>query len=268
MKLMLGSLTPSTGKVVRGETTRIGYYDQAGITFEKDQPAVDYIRDIAEGIYYSQKEYLSASELLKRFDFSPERQQTQISRLSGGEKKRLYLLSILMQRPNFLMLDEPGNDLDIPTLEKLEDYLMAFPGTVVVVTHDRHMMEKLADTTFLFSGDGEIEVCAGAYLKQTNLKLDKERAKIKKNPLPEPSPASLKAKYSLSFKEKRELERLETEIPQLENRLAALNESIASGLLSFPKLNEAIIELEQISHLLNESLQRWMELENKRSAAS
>lgn len=197
MKLMLGSLTPSTGKVVRGETTRIGYYDQAGITFEKDQPAVDYIRDIAEGIYYSQKEYLSASELFKRFDFSPERQQTQISRLSGGEKKRLYLLSILMQKPNFLMLDEPGNDLDIPTLEKLEDYLMAFPGTVMVVTHDRHMMEKLADTTFLFSGDGEIEVCAGAYLKQTALKLDKERDKIKKNPLPEPSPASLKAKYSL-----------------------------------------------------------------------
>lgn len=265
LKIMLGDLTPSTGKVVLGETTRIGYYDQAGIRFDKDQPVIDFVRDIAEGIYYTQKEYLSASELLKRFDFPPERQHTFISRLSGGEQKRLYLLSILMQKPNFLMLDEPGNDLDIPTLEKLEDYLLAFPGIVVVVTHDRRMMEKLADTTFLFRGNGEIELCAGAYLKQKISIPDEESSIDNKSLTIDKLSSTSKLKSILSFREKKELEKLESEIPQLESQVAELNEQIASGLLPFSELNQAIAELERLTRLMDRSLERWMELEEKRS---
>lgn len=265
LKIMLGHLNPSTGKVVLGENTRIGYYDQAGIRFDKDQPVIDFVRDIAEGIYYTQKEYLSASELLKRFDFSPERQHTYLSRLSGGEQKRLYLLSILMQKPNFLMLDEPGNDLDIPTLEKLEDYLLAFPGTIVVATHDRRMMEKLADTTFLFLGNGEIELCAGAYFKQRTSIPDKESSKEKKSLTTEKQLLASKPKSPLSFKEKNELEKLESEIPQLESQAAELNERIASGLLPFPELHQAIAELDRLTRHINQSLERWMELEEKRS---
>ncbi|MCS6979238.1 MAG: ABC-F family ATP-binding cassette domain-containing protein [Flavobacteriales bacterium] len=267
LRILIGELTPATGKVVTGETTRIGYFAQSGIKFEKDQPILDFIRDIAEGVYYTQKEYLSAAELLRRFDFPPARHMEYISRLSGGEKKRLYLLSVLIRKPNVLILDEPGNDLDIPTLEKLEEYLLHFPGTLIMVTHDRRMMERLADTTFLFRGKGVVEVFPGAYIKEKNSPTlpssPGKEARISKS---EERREPVRKKLGLSYKEQKELAQLEKEIPELEAVLHQMNLQLTEGGLPFQELNATLARLEALSRSVEEKTRRWFELEEKRNA--
>ena len=263
VKLLTGEWSPTTGKIVRGETVILGYMAQNGIPQLKEQPIIDFIREIAEGVEFTQKEYLSAAELLKRFDFAPDRHYELTNSLSGGEKKRLYLLSILIQKPNLLILDEPANELDHTVLEKLEDYLSDYCGTVIFVSHDRAFIERLADTTFIFTGDGNIHICPGAYIKAVAPKLTEEKATTenffksirKNNPI----------RNSLTYKEQKELLKLEEELPQIENEINNLNEIILRGNIPYPELNEKIIQLKNLSGELNLKTERWIELEEKKS---
>lgn len=264
VKLLTGRLQPSAGKVVTGETTLISYLSQQGLQLPQDQRVLDFVRDIAEGIYYTQKEYLSAPELLRRWDFPPSRQQQYISCLSGGERKRLALLAALIRKPNFLILDEPDNDLDIPTLEQLEEYLARFEGTVVFVTHDRRLMERLADTTFLFRGQGQIDICPGAYLNH------KESFRDNKTDSPSASQTATKPlrpkqpKQSLTYHELRELEQLEASISALEAEIGLLNAQISSGKFTQQDLSRAVEALEWKHRELEQKTGRWLELEEKR----
>lgn len=267
LNLITKALEPDSGAVEIGQTIKFGYYRQEGISFDPKERVIDAVIKIAEFITFEDGTKMSAAQMLNHFLFPPDTQYNYIERLSGGEQRRLYLCTVLMQNPNFLILDEPTNDLDIITLNVLEDYLKSFAGCVVVVSHDRFFMDKIVDHLFVFEGDGVISDFPGNYTIYRNKGLDdKEREKIlgqttKKIIEPEaPVEASERKKLKLSFKEKREFELLEKEILELENRKSELEALMNSGTLPHDELYEKSEEFNRTKLLLDEKELRWLEL--------
>lgn len=262
LNLITGNLPADSGTIEIGQTIRFGYYKQSGIDFNPGEKVIDAVNKIAEVINFDDGRKLTASQMLTTFLFPPDTQYSFIEKLSGGEKRRLYLCTILMTNPNFLILDEPTNDLDIMTLAVLEDYLRVFQGCVIIVSHDRYFMDKIVDHLFVFNGDGTIKDFPGNYTIWRNKQLEEEENEKKlKKPEPKPVAKSTKEKErKLSFKEKRELEQLETEIEQLETEKSAVGNELNSGMLSQAQLLEKSNRFGEITDLLEEKEMRWLEL--------
>ena len=269
LNLMTKALTPDSGTIEIGETINFGYYRQEGISFDPKEKVIEAVQKIAEFIYFEDGTKMSATQMLTRFLFPPETQYNYIEKLSGGEQRRLYLCTVLMQNPNFLILDEPTNDLDIMTLNVLEEYLQSFAGCVIVVSHDRFFMDKIVDHLFVFEGDGKITDFPGNYTVYRNKveeDLEKEKSKEQAKARVETKTASAKekpanqVKQKLSFNEKREFEQLEKEIPELESQKLQLENLLNSGELAHDKLYEKSLELDKIKTLLDEKEFRWLEL--------
>ncbi len=270
LNLITGSLHPDEGAIEIGETIKFGYYRQEGIAFDPQEKVIEAVQKIAEFIYFEDGSKMSATQLLTRFLFPPETQYNYIEKLSGGEQRRLYLCTVLMQNPNFLILDEPTNDLDIMTLNVLEDYLQSFAGCVVIVSHDRFFMDKIVDHLFVFEGNGEITDFPGNYTVYRNKKEEDEakaeaKAKAQKQAQAETrnrgkNKQNKGEKQKLSFNEKREFEQLENEIPELEQQIAQLENEINSGKLSHEELYDKSMELDKTKTLLDEKELRWLEL--------
>lgn len=267
LNLLTGKIRPDSGKVIVGETIKFGYYTQDGIKFKEGERVIEHIRNIAEYAEYGKSGSLTAAQLLTKFDFPPDRQYTPIEKLSGGEKRRLHLLSVLISAPNFLILDEPTNDLDILTLSKLEEFLLDFPGCLIVVSHDRYFMDKIADQTFVFEGNGEVRVHIGNY---TDYRAEREEREAARKDLkkPETKPAEKtempkKERSGLSFKEKYEYERIEDEIARLEQRKYELEQELENHLSDPEKLTAVTGELAGLIEKIDERTLRWMELEEK-----
>ena len=223
IKLLLGELQPDAGSFDIGQTVRWGYYSQEGMTgFDEKKKVIDAVREIAEEVRIDENTRLSASQFLSHFLFTPESQQKYIYKLSGGERRRLYLATVLMRNPNFLILDEPTNDLDIVTLTVLEDYLVNFKGCVIVVSHDRFFLDRIVDHLFVFKGDGVVKDFPGDYstyrhcVKRQEAEQRRESASVSSRQEPKPQKQKTEGKPKLTFKEKREREELETRLPQLE----------------------------------------------------
>ncbi len=267
LNLITNVWKPNSGEIEIGQTIKFGYYRQDGISFDPKERVIDAVIKIAEFITFEDGTKMSAAQMLNHFLFPPDTQYNYIERLSGGEQRRLYLCTVLMQNPNFLILDEPTNDLDIITLNVLEEYLKSFAGCVVVVSHDRFFMDKIVDHLFVFEGDGVITDFPGNYTVYRNKIIDdKEREKIlvepKKKILVQEAPLDVSEpkKMKLSFKEKREFELLENEISKLENRKTKLEELMNSGTLPHEELYEKSEEFNRTKKLLDEKELRWLEL--------
>lgn len=269
IKLLLGEIQPDSGAFDIGATVRWGYYSQDGITgFDESKKVIDAVREIAEEIRIDDKTRLSASLFLTRFLFTPDTQQKFIHKLSGGEKRRLYLATVLIKNPNFLILDEPTNDLDIVTLSILEEYLVDFKGCVIVVSHDRFFLDRIADHIFVFEGDARIKDFPGNYSQYREfLKLqESERARDeKKDKAEKPKRPEKERKIKLSFKEKRELEEIHAKLPLLEREKTELEEKMSSGLLSHEELVEAGKRIETLISEIDEAEFRALELMEKDS---
>ena len=264
-KMLLGELHPDNGKIVVGETVRFGYFSQEGLKFNDTQKVIDVITDIADYVDLGNGKHLSASQLLQHFLFTPEQQYNYVSKLSGGEKRKLYLCTVLMRNPNFLVLDEPTNDLDITTLSILEEYLQDFPGCVIVVSHDRFFMDRVVDHLLVFKGDGVINDFPGNYsqYREWSALQSKETEKAKDNESKEKKTAASyrnDTRRKLSFKEKREFEQLEKEIASLEAERKTLEEQLCSGTLSVDELTEKSRRLPMLKEELEEKEMRWLEL--------
>ena len=265
VKMLLGELQPDNGKIVVGETVRFGYFSQEGLKFNDTQKVIDVITDIADYVDLGNGKHLSASQLLQHFLFTPEQQYNYVSKLSGGEKRKLYLCTVLMRNPNFLVLDEPTNDLDITTLSILEEYLQDFPGCVIVVSHDRFFMDRVVDHLLVFKGDGVINDFPGNYsqYREWSALQSKETEKAKDNESKEKKTAASSrndTRRKLSFKEKREFEQLEKEIASLEAERKTLEEQLCSGTLSVDELTEKSRRLPMLKEELEEKEMRWLEL--------
>ena len=268
VKMLLGDVTPDSGKFDIGETVRFGYFSQEGLKFREDQKVIDIITDIADYIDLGGGKHMTASQFLNYFLFSPEQQHNYVYKLSGGEKRKLYLCTVLMKNPNFLVLDEPTNDLDIQTLQILEEYLQDFPGCVIVVSHDRYFMDKVVDHLLVFKGDGEIQDFPGNYTQYR----DYQKMKSKEEEQQKPAKSSNTSgndtkkdyrnnqKRKLSFKEKREYEELTDKIAQLEEEKQQLEEELCSGNLSVDELTEKSKRLPILKEELDELELRWLEL--------
>ena len=265
VKMLLGELQPDNGKIVVGETVRFGYFSQEGLKFNDTQKVIDVITDIADYVDLGNGKHLSASQLLQHFLFTPEQQYNYVSKLSGGEKRKLYLCTVLMRNPNFLVLDEPTNDLDITTLSILEEYLQDFPGCVIVVSHDRFFMDRVVDHLLVFKGDGVINDFPGNYsqYREWSALQSKDTVKAKDNESKEKKTAASyrnDTRRKLSFKEKREFEQLEKEIASLEAERKTLEEQLCSGTLSVDELTEKSRRLPMLKEELEEKEMRWLEL--------
>lgn len=265
IKMLLGKVPQDSGTIEVGETVKWGYYSQDGLAFNEQMKVIDVVKNIAEVIPVGNKMY-TASQFLQHFLFAPEKQYSYVYKLSGGEKRRLYLCTVLMSNPNFLVLDEPTNDLDIETLQVLEEYLSEFKGCVIVVSHDRYFMDKVVDHIFVFNGDGDIKDFPGNYTEYRDWR-DEERATAAKEAAAQAAkttPAKqshrTEEKRKLTFKEKREYEALETEIFQLEEEKAAIEEAMSSGTLSTADLLEKSARIQQVLELIDEKTIRWLEL--------
>jgi len=270
LNIITGLTEPDTGTVERGETIVFGYYRQQGIEFDNDMTVIDAVKNIAEKVVVSDGNVLSITQFMNYFLFPPEKQHTLIRKLSGGEKRRLYLLTVLMKNPNFLILDEPTNDLDILTLNILEEYLAAFRGCVIVVSHDRYFMDKVVEHIFEYKGNGIIKDFPGNYtqLRENQLEAEKqsEVAKPSKKQVQEESPEmSLKKerKKGLNFKEKREFEELSTEIQTLELEKKSIENELSQGLLGNEELLNKSKRHGEIMKILDERELRWLELSEK-----
>ena len=264
IKMLLGLVPVDDGHIVIGDTVRFGYFSQEGLQFDDQQKVIDVVRDIAEYVDLGGGRKLSASQLLQYFLFSNDQQYNYVYKLSGGERRKLYLCTVLMQNPNFLVLDEPTNDLDIVTLQILEEYLQDFPGCVIVVSHDRYFMDKVVDHLLVFRGQGEIKDFPGNYTQYREWeKLTSTTSNT--SPTSQNTPAP-KASYRhddrrrLSYKEKREMEQLEREIAALEEEQHQLEQSLCSGTLSVDELTEKSKRLPQLKDELDEKSMRWLEL--------
>ena len=263
IKMLLGELQPDSGRIVVGETVRFGYFSQDGLKFDDSQKVIDIITDIADYVDLGGGRHLTASQLLQHFLFTPEQQYNYVSKLSGGERRKLYLCTVLMRNPNFLVLDEPTNDLDITTLSILEEYLQDFPGCVIVVSHDRFFMDRVVDHLLVFNGQGEIKDFPGNYsqYREWSSLQSKETEKM-----PEPKAKKPSASYrndtrrKMSFKEKREFEQLEKDIAALEAEQKLLEEQLCSGKLSVEQLTEKSRRLPLLKEELEEKELRWLEL--------
>ncbi|MCC6724704.1 MAG: ABC-F family ATP-binding cassette domain-containing protein [Saprospiraceae bacterium] len=265
LHMLTGEERPDTGKVVSGETVVFGYYTQEGINLGKeDKRMIDFIKDIAEYIPLDKGQKLTAASLLERFLFTREQQQVYVSQLSGGERRRLYLLSILMRNPNFLILDEPTNDLDVMTLNVLEDFLQEFPGCVVIVSHDRFLLDKLCDHLFVFEGNGQIKDYNGRYMDYRAEQVELERELRQQQafaPVIKTEAASqVRTASGLTNKEKNELKKLEREIGELEVRKAQLHEKFTQTNLSLADIDKFTKELQKVEADLEEKEMRWLEL--------
>ncbi len=272
IKLLLGELQPDSGHFDIGETVRWGYYSQEGMTgFDEKKKVIDAVREIAEEVRIDDKTRLSASQFLSRFLFTPDTQQKYIYKLSGGERRRLYLATVLMRNPNFLILDEPTNDLDILTLTVLEDYLVNFKGCVIVVSHDRFFLDRIVDHLFVFKGDGVVRDFPGDYSTyrhcvQEELKEQKEKVALKSKG-PEEKNENQKTrqqrKQKLSFKEKKEQEELTLLVERLEKEKGELEERMSSGSMDVSEITEAAKRMEEILAGIDESEMRLLELMEK-----
>ena len=268
VKMLLGDVTPDSGKFDIGETVRFGYFSQEGLKFREDQKVIDIITDIADYIDLGGGKHMTASQFLNYFLFSPEQQHNYVYKLSGGEKRKLYLCTVLMKNPNFLVLDEPTNDLDIQTLQILEEYLQDFPGCVIVVSHDRYFMDKVVDHLLVFKGDGEIQDFPGNYTQYRDYQKMKSKEEEQQKPAKSSNTSGNDAKKDyrnnqkrkLSFKEKREYEELTDKIAQLEEEKQQLEEEICSGNLSVDELTEKSKRLPILKEELDELELRWLEL--------
>ncbi len=265
IKMLLGKVVPDSGTIEVGETVKWGYYSQDGLSFNEQMKVIDVVKNIAEVIPVGNK-MLTASQFLQHFLFSPEKQYSYVYKLSGGEKRRLYLCTVLMSNPNFLVLDEPTNDLDIETLQVLEEYLSDFKGCVIVVSHDRYFMDKVVDHIFVFNGEGDIKDFPGNYTEYRDWR-DEERATAAKEAAAQAAKtAPLKSnhrteeKRKLSFKEKREYEALEVEIAELEREKTEIEQAMSSGTLSTATLLEKSTRIQQVMELIDEKTMRWLEL--------
>ena len=271
IKMLLGEVQPDEGRIIIGDTVRFGYFSQEGLQFDEQQKVIDVITDIADYIDMGGRK-MTASQLLQYFLFTPEQQHNYVYKLSGGERRKLYLCTVLMRNPNFLVLDEPTNDLDIVTLQILEEYLQDFPGCVIVVSHDRYFMDKVVDHLLVFRGNGDIKDFPGNYTQY------REYGKTHPQPLPvkegskyhqkqqgNTSPPSQggaggESKRKLSFKEKREMEQLERDIAALEAEQKELEEALCSGTLNIDELTEKGKRLPKLKDELDEKSMRWLEL--------
>lgn len=261
IKLLLGLQRPDEGRFDIGETVKFGYYSQDGLQFDEQERVIDIITKRAEYIDLGGGRHLSASQFLQRFLFTPEEQYNYVYKLSGGQRRKLYLCTVLMENPNFLILDEPTNDLDIQTLQVLEEYLQDFPGCVIVVSHDRYFMDKVVDHILVFKGEGVIDDFPGNYTqyRQYSALQSKEEAK---------ADASVKEKKSyrndsrrrMSYKEKREFEQLEKDIASLEQQQHEIEEALCSGTLSVEELTEKSRLLPKLKEEIDEKSMRWLEL--------
>ena len=265
IKMLLGEVGPDSGQFDVGDTVRFGYFSQDGMKFNDQQRVIDVISDIAEYIDYGGGKHITAGQLLQHFLFTPEQQYDYVYKLSGGERRKLYLCTVLMRNPNFLVLDEPTNDLDIQTLEVLEEYLQDFPGCVIIVSHDRFFMDKIVDHLLVFRGNGEIKDFPGNYtqfrewesLKPKAEAADKPNATSEKKEKREFVGEQQRKK---TYKEKCEFERLEKEIAELEKEQKQIEEELCSGTLSIEQLTEKSKRLPIIKESLEEKEMRWLEL--------
>ncbi|NVK27229.1 MAG: ABC-F family ATP-binding cassette domain-containing protein [Flavobacteriia bacterium] len=252
------------GKIITGETVRFGFYRQDGMQMSEDKRVIEVIKEIAEVIPLAKGKSMTASQLLERFLFEGDQQYTYVSKLSGGEKRRLYLLTILMSNPNFLILDEPTNDLDILTLNVLEDFLLEFQGCLVIVSHDRYFLDKLTNHLFVFKGNGEVKDFNGNYLEyRMELKIEEEKKKEARKLYAEPTVKDSRPKREktkLSYKEEREFEALTEEIEKLESRKAEIAGIFESPDVVAEEIEKLSIEMNQISERLDEAEMRWLEL--------
>ena len=265
IRMLVGETIPDSGSFDIGETVNFGYYSQSGMLFDEEMKVIDTIRNIAEVVDLGEGNKLTASQFLQHFLFPPDKQQDFVHKLSGGEKQRLYLCTVLIKNPNFLILDEPTNDLDIITLNILEEYLAAFKGCVIVVSHDRYFMDKVVDHVLVFKGQGEIKDFPGNYTqyREWNAEQEKETLKPLKFPKSPKSPTSPLQPPKLSFNEKRELELLEREIPELETEQSRLEAELSSGALSSGDLHAKSQRIGAVIEALEEKTLRWMELSEK-----
>lgn len=262
IKILMGLEKPDSGTLEIGETVRFGYYSQDGLQFDEQMKVIDVITDIAEVIELGNGKRLTASQFLQYFLFTPETQHSYVYKLSGGERRRLYLCTVLMKNPNFLVLDEPTNDLDIVTLQVLEEYLKNFKGCVIVVSHDRYFMDKVVDHLLVFKGQGDIRDFPGNYSdyrdwKQARADHEKEAAKPKEE---KTQRVRLNDKRRLTFKERKEMELLESDIATLEEEKKALEEALCSGTLNVEELTEKSKRLPLLNNELDEKTMRWLEL--------
>lgn len=269
IKLLLGEVKPDSGQFDIGETVRFGYFSQEGLKFREDQKVIDVITEIADYIDLGGGRHMTASQFLQFFLFTPEEQHNYVYKLSGGEKRKLYLCTVLMRNPNFLVLDEPTNDLDIQTLQVLEEYLQDFAGCVIVVSHDRYFMDKVVDHLLVFKGEGEIQDFPGNYTQyrewcRLQPKTEGEGAEKKATkPTAKEQPSATQkkeGKRKMTYKEKREYEQLTKELEQLENEQKTLEEALCSGQLSVEELTDKSKRLPEIKDEIDEKEMRWLEL--------
>lgn len=269
IKMLLGEVKPDSGQFDIGETVRFGYFSQEGLKFKEDQKVIDVITEIADYIDLGGGRHMTASQFLQFFLFTPEEQHNYVYKLSGGEKRKLYLCTVLMRNPNFLVLDEPTNDLDIQTLQVLEEYLQDFAGCVIVVSHDRYFMDKVVDHLLVFKGEGEIQDFPGNYTQyrewcRLQPKTEGEGAEKKATkPTAKEQPSATQkkeGKRKMTYKEKREYEQLTKELEQLENEQKILEEALCSGQLSVEELTEKSKRLPEIKDEIDEKEMRWLEL--------
>lgn len=268
IKMLLGKVAPDSGRFDIGETVRFGYFSQEGLKFRDDQKVIDIITDIADYIDMGGGKHMTASQFLNYFLFSPEEQHNYVYKLSGGEKRKLYLCTVLMKNPNFLVLDEPTNDLDIQTLQILEEYLQDFPGCVIVVSHDRYFMDKVVDHLLVFKGEGEIQDFPGNYTQYRDYQKMKSKEDNQIKPVKNTKQvnteaknnSSINGKRKMTFKEKREYEQISEKINQLETEQKQLEEELCSGNLSVEELTEKSKRLPILKDELDELELRWLEL--------
>ena len=262
IKILMGEQKPDSGTIDIGETVRFGYYSQDGLRFDEQMKVIDVVQDIAEVIELGNGKRLTASQFLQHFLFTPETQHSYVYKLSGGERRRLYLCTVLMRNPNFLVLDEPTNDLDIITLQVLEEYLQNFKGCVIVVSHDRYFMDKVVDHLLVFKGQGDIRDFPGNYSDYRDWREVKEqREKEAEKPKEEKTArVRLNDKRRMTFKERKEYERLEKEIGELEQEKADIESALCSGTLSVEELTEKSKRLPELNDLIDEKSMRWLEL--------
>lgn len=266
IKMLLGLVEPDSGEFEIGETVNFGYYSQDGLEFNEQTKVIDVVQEIAEVIDMGDGRRITASQFLQHFLFSPARQHDYVYKLSGGEKRRLYLCTVLIKNPNFLILDEPTNDLDIVTLNVLEEYLAEFKGCLIVISHDRYFMDKVVDHLMVFNGDADLQLYPGNYTQYREWKSEEEKRsaqeekQIKESSEKEKKVQKTTEKTKLTYKERLEFEGLESEIEKLEQEKESLNESLSSGTLSPDELISVSNRIGEVINLIDEKTLRWLEL--------
>ena len=260
LNLILGIEKADSGKINIGETVVFGNYSQQGLEVKEDMRVIEYVKNIAENFPLANGGYLSAAQFLNLFLFPPEQQYTYVSKLSGGERRRLHLLTILFRNPNFLILDEPTNDLDLPTLSVLENFLLDFPGCLLIVSHDRYFMDRLVDHLFVFEGDGIVRDFPGNYSQYRDTSTEPESKEAEITPLKEEVASAHPAKRKLSYKEQREFELLEKDIPALEKERQEIYSKLGEGGLPYEQLQRLTDRISILTNEISQKELRWLEL--------